>query len=38
MFLGNPVSNTSALGGTFAAPGAPASWTFGASGNFFVFR
>ncbi|MES1228102.1 MAG: hypothetical protein ABUL72_05480, partial [Armatimonadota bacterium] len=37
-FLGSPISNTSALGGTFAAAGAPASWTYGASGTFMVFR
>ena len=37
-FLGSPVTITSPLGGTFAAPGAPASWSFGATGNFLVFR
>lgn len=36
--LGNPITNKSPLGGTFAAAGAPAAWPFGASGSFLVFR
>lgn len=36
--LGTPITNKSPLGGTFAATGTPASWPFGASGSFLVFR